>query len=152
MPEPKRLRNGKKFHKAVQREWQSDAEGDITSEKSTIKLNGRRSRIDIHVGEENGLVAVVEIKCSDWDAMTPKAVRRNVKRYTRQILDYIDAEMKQDVSVSTGVIFPKQPESNDRRVLVEQLFWDEGIPVVWQDETIENCRKRNLIEGNEKPV
>ncbi len=147
MTEPKRLYKGKEFHKVVQREWEKEASGDIAAEKSTIKLNGRRGRIDIHVSEENNPIAVVEIKFSDWDAMTPKAVRRNVKRYSRQIFDYIDAEMKQDTTISIGIIFSNQPDVKERRDFVEQLFWDEGIPVVWQDESIEESRKRNLANG-----
>jgi len=140
--EPKRLRSGKSFHKIVQREWESEAEGDVTREKAIIKPHGRSGRIDIHVEVGEGHVAVVEIKNSDWDAMTNKAVRRNVKRYTRQILNYIDAELKRDMSVSVGIIFRKRPSSETRLTLVEHLFEEEGIPVVWQDETVEEHRKR----------
>ena len=147
MTEPKRLFRGKEFHKAVQSEWKKEAAGDIAAEKSTIKLNGRRGRIDIYVSDENKPVAVVEIKCSDWDSMTPRAVKRNVKRYSRQIFDYVDAEMGQDTIISISIIFSQRPESTERRDLVEDLFWNEGVPVVWQDESIEECRERSLEKG-----
>jgi len=40
------------------------------------------------------LVAIAEIKASEWDAMTPTAVRRNVKRQARQIWSYIESQLE----------------------------------------------------------
>ena len=150
--EPKCLRRGKEFHRSVQLDWLKTAEGEITREKSITKPNWRRGRIDIHVDADDGHVAVVEIKNSDWDAMKPTAVRRNVRRYSRQIFKYVDAELSEDVTVSIGIIFPKRPSSTERMELVEELFWDEGVPVVWEDESIDECRERNLKKRNRTSV
>lgn len=144
--EPWRLQNGKEFHKAIQEEWKQTAEGkDIKSEKPITKPSGRRGRIDIHVETVvDNLVAVVEIKASDWDAMKDKAaVRRNVNRQARQIWDYIDSQLEKGLDVSPGVIFPERPLDAERMKLIEELFDEQGIPVVWEDETIEERKERD---------
>lgn len=141
--EPKRLKRGKEFHKQVQDIWLKEAEGDINPEKTITKLSGRKGRIDIFVDDAgDNMVAVVEIKDSDWEIMTPKAVRRNVYRYSKQLFDYIDTQVEKGLDVSLGIIFRKQPKSKERLELVEALFDERGIPVVWEDETIEDSKKR----------
>ncbi len=136
--EPTQLRRGKAFHKKVQTDWLNTAEGRILIEKAITKPTGRKGRIDIFVDDDGDkLVAVAEVKASDWDKMTDSAVRRNVIRQIKQIWDYIDSQIKTKKDVSPGVIFPKRPKDKARMKLIEDMFEEEGIPVVWQDETIE---------------
>ena len=139
--EPERLRRGKSFHRHVQAEWKA-GEGEVVSEKPVVKPSGRRGRVDVFVAVDRRLVAIAEIKSSDWDAMTESAARRNVKRQARQIWDYIDSQLALGRDVSPGVIFPKCPESPSRRALVETLFDAQGIPVVWYEESTEERRSR----------
>ena len=139
--EPERLRLGKSFHRRVQVEWK-ETEGEVATEKSVVKPSGRRGRVDVFVAVDRRLVAIAEIKFSDWDAMTESAARRNVKRQARQIWDYIDSQLALGRDVSPGVIFPKRPESTNRLALVETLFDAEGIPVVWYEESTEERRSR----------
>lgn len=142
--QPKQLRRGKTFHEKMQADWLSTAQGQILIEKAIRKPNGRKGRIDIFVNDDGDkLVAVAEVKASDWDKMTDKAVRRNVKRQIRQILDYIESRLAKRKDVSPGVIFPKRPKSKSRMKLIEDLFEEEGIPVVWQDESIEERKARS---------
>jgi hypothetical protein len=141
--EPKPLRRGKEFHRKIQKEWFNNAEGEVTTEKSTIKPSGRKGRVDVFVRSDETLVAIAEIKASDWDAMTMTAVRRNVKRQARQIWDYIESRLGLGKDVSPGVIFPKRPKKHDRVNLIEQLFGEEGIPVVWEDESIAERKARS---------
>ena len=143
--EPERLRQGKSFHRHVQAEWEAgegEGEGEVVSEKPVVKPSGRRGRVDIFVAVDGRLVAIAEIKYSDWDAMTQSAARRNVKRQARQIWDYIDSQLALGRDVSPGVVFPKRPESASRLALVETLFDAEGIPVVWYEESTEERRSR----------
>ena len=141
--EPERLRRGKAFHRHVQAEWEAgEGEGEVVSEKPVMKPSGRRGRVDVFVTVDRRLVAIAEIKYSDWDAMTESAARRNVKRQARQIWDYIDSQLALGRDVSPGVIFPKRPESASRLALVETLFDAEGIPVVWYEESTEERRSR----------
>ena len=141
MKEPQQLRQGKAFHAKVQADWEEHAEGDVTSEKGVTKPSGQKGRIDVHANSGD-LVGVVEIKASDWDRMTPRAVRRNVRRQIRQIWDYIQSQLAERKDVSPGVIFPHRPKDAKRMKLIEDLFLEEGIPVVWEDETVEERAAR----------
>jgi hypothetical protein len=118
-------------------------QGGVTVEKSVLKPSGHKGRIDVHVDLENAHVGVgvVEIKATAWDEMTEAAVRRNVRRQSRQIWTYIESQLANDHSVSPGVIFPTRP-SDARLRLVEALFDREGVAVVWDDETIEERKAR----------
>jgi hypothetical protein len=141
--EPKRLRRGKSFHKKIQADWIHTAEGHVLTEKAIIKPTGRKGRIDIFVSDAGDeLVAIAEIKDSDWDKMTNSAVRRNIKRQIKQIWDYIDSQLTKQKDVSPGVIFPKRSKNKAKMELIEDMFEEEGIPVVWQDETIEERKAR----------
>ena len=46
--EPKRLRQGKEFHKKIQKEWLNSATGEVTLEKYINKPSGRKGRMDIY--------------------------------------------------------------------------------------------------------
>lgn len=147
--EPERLRRGKRFHRQVQEDWARTAEGTVTREHQVLRTSGRRGRIDVYVDAE-GDVAVVEIKASDWDAMTERNVRRNVRRQIRQIWSYIETQLEEldkGRYISPGVIFRKRPTSPVRLQLIEEMFLEEGIAVAWEDETIEERRTR----ADEKP-
>lgn len=132
--EPSQLRRGKRFHREVQAEWEATAEGDVVREKLMTKRSGRRGRMDIHVDSGATMDAIVEIKATNWDRMTLPGVRRNVRRQVRQIWDYIEANLDLGKDVSPGVIFPKRPKSLRRLKLIEEMFLEEGIVAVWQDE------------------
>ena len=45
--------------------------------------------------------------------------------------------------VSPGIIFSRRPKDPNRMKLIEQLFDEEGIPVVWEDETIAELKARS---------
>ena len=154
--QPKQLLRGNQFHKRIQENWKRTAQGEIKSERTVLKQNGRRGRVDVFVNDDDpdGVNAIVEIKASDWDKMTDTAVRRNVRRQIKQVWDYLESQIVkgeyastgEGKSVSPGIIFPKRPKDKNRMKLIEELFWAEDIPVVWDDESIEECKKRNNHE------
>lgn len=141
-PEPKQLREGKEFHQRVQEEWQMTAEGKVEPEKGMTKVSGGHGRIDIMVDAGEDTKALVEIKNTDWDRMTEAAMRRSVRRQIKQVWDYIEAQPNEADGVCPGIIFPKRPADPECLRWIEETFLDEGIPVVWQDETIEEHKKR----------
>jgi hypothetical protein len=142
--EPSSLRRGRAFHKKMQADWLGTAEGQILIEKAITKLTGRKGRIDIFVDDDGDkLVAVAEVKNSDWDKMTEKAVSRNVRRQVQQIWDYIDSQLAKEKEVCPGIIFPQRPKDKARMDMIEDMFEQEGIPVVWQDESIEERKARS---------
>ena len=143
--EPPPLTRGKIFHKLIQEEWLKTNKSGIPRPERTIKkLSGRGGRIDILVEEiGDNLVSVVEIKATDWDIMAEKNIKRNVRRQIRQIWSYIDSQL--DIygkEVSPGIIFPNIPKDLSRLKLIEAMFNEEGIQVVWHDETMEDVKKR----------
>lgn len=141
-PEPKRLREGKAFHEKVQADWHARAQGDVQTEMTVKKDGCRTGRLDVFVFEDGSEVrAVVEIKHSDWDKMTPQAVRRNVQRQIRQIWRYIDLQPTLD-GICPGVVFPRRPSDPKRLELIEHMFEEEGVSVVWEDESIEERKAR----------
>jgi len=141
--EPGRLSRGKAFHKKMQADWEKNAQGEIQSEKTITKPSGHRGRVDIFVHDDgDGLVAVAEVKASDWDKMTDIAVRRNVRRQIKQVWGYIDSQLGEKKDVSPGIIFQNRPKDKGRMLLIEQMFEDEGIPVVWEDESIDERKAR----------
>ncbi len=129
---PDQLIRGNKFHKKIQEDWKKTAEGEVKPERTIIKQSGRKGRVDIFVDDEDteGVIAIVEIKASDWDKMTDTAVRRNVRRQIKQVWDYIESQISkgeyvktgEGKSVSPGIIFPKRPTNKSRMKLIEDLF------------------------------
>ena len=121
--EPAPLRRGKAFHKKIQQDWLGTAEGTINPERSVLKQNKRKGRVDIFVDDNdpNGTIAIVEIKASGWDKMTDKAVRRNARKQIRQIWEYIETQLIGGENVETGegkdvypgIIFPKRPKDKN---------------------------------------
>jgi hypothetical protein len=54
---------------------------------------------------------------------------------------FVGGEEAKDVN--PGIIFPKRPKKMETLELIEALFWEEGIPVVWHDESVEALKARN---------
>jgi len=152
--EPMQLRRGKAFHKQIQGEWLREAEGDIKKERRIIKPSGRKGRVDVFVNDDDpkGSVAIVEIKATDWDRIKECNIRRNVRRQIKQIWDYIESQIVkgeyvpegEGKDVCPGIIFPKRPRDRKLMNQIEEMFLEEGISVVWHDETTKECKRRNM--------
>jgi hypothetical protein len=123
----------------------------LKKEKGCIKPNGRRGRIDIHAQDDKDkkLVACVEIKNKNWDKIDKKRISAYVNRQVNQVWDYIESELEKGKEVSPGIIFPKIPISKARFILIEKLFDERGIPVVWMNENVEERKERGKAP-NEK--
>ncbi len=141
--EPPRLGRGRAFHADLQREWRHEVKEPVTAEKGIRKPSGRKGRIDVFVDDGRGSVSVVELKDTNWNAMTLAAVKRNVGRQCRQVWSYIDSQLTEKRQVSPGIIFPKRPTDHGRLALIERLFNAKGIAVAWHDESLVACRKRH---------
>ncbi len=141
--EPRVLARGKRFHKEVQKDWSDNAEGDVFPEKYIRLSNDKNGRMDIFVKADDSYVVIGEIKNSDWDSMTPVARYRNIRRQIHQVWKYIDSQLAIDNSVAPGIIFPKRPGKTEVMLEIEEMFEEEGIPVVWEDETIEERKSRS---------
>jgi hypothetical protein len=98
--------------------------------------------MDVFVDGADTPVAIGEIKASAWDRMTTAAIRRNVLRQAHQVWDYIESQLAEGREVSPGIIFPRRPTAMRRLKLIEDLFEERGIAVVWQDESLAERRAR----------
>jgi hypothetical protein len=98
--------------------------------------------MDVYVDAEEGLVAVAEIKATAWNRMTVDVLRRNVLRHAKQVWGYIESQLAEGKEVSPGIIFPRRPGSMRRLNLIEALFEERGIAVVWQDESVDQRHAR----------
>lgn len=137
----------------IQDEWLHETADDIVPERHVVKPSGRRGRVDVFVSDDDpkGSIAIVEIKATDWDRIKEKNIRRNVRRQVNQIWSYIESQIikgqyvagGEGKSVCPGVIFPKRPKDRELMDRIEEMFFEEGISVVWHDETFEECKKRN---------
>ncbi len=146
--EPAAFRKGKAFHTEVQDEWKRQAEGKPRREfpvtKPGAEPDDRKGRIDIHVDAGDDLVAVVEVKSTNWIRMSDAKVRRTVAEYSRQVWEYIDSKELRGKDVSPGIVLLGKPEDPNRLSLIEGLFEEEGIPVSWHEETVEDARDRHM--------
>jgi hypothetical protein len=142
--EPSNLWRGKQFHKLIQEEWLATSEGNPQPERTVDRVNGRKGRVDLFVDEiGKDFVSVVEIKTTDWDRIKDSNVRRNVKRQARQVWRYIQCQLElRNLSVCAGIIFPKLPINLALGERIESMFEEEGIQVVWHNESIDNVRER----------
>ena len=141
--EPDRLAKGKEFETDIRNGWPKQG---ANYQKSVTKPGGRKGRIDIFVDASNEddkkLVAVVEIKASDWDSMRLPALRRNVRRQANQLWDYINSQIEEGKHVSPGVVFKKRPKDPERLKLIEEMFEEQCIAVSWEDESIGERKAR----------
>jgi len=153
--ELKELIRGKIFHKKIQRDWLKNAQGKVKTERTILKKNQRKGRVDVFVDDDDpeGIAAIVEIKASEWEKMTESAIRRNIRRQIKQIWDYIESQILDGKylptgvrkDISPGIIFPSRPKNENLLKLIEESFKDEGIAVVWEDESIKERKKRSVL-------
>lgn len=147
MTEPKLLKNGKRFHLDVQRDWKHTAKDGRILLEEVIKLFSlshgtsriRKGRLDILVDEvetEDGpMVSIVEIKNTDWDRIKAKNITKNLGSHRRQIWNYIDEFLENaEVDVCPGIIYPSSPKAPGLRDRIENYLNDYGIQVVWYRE------------------
>jgi hypothetical protein len=147
--EPKQLARGRRFHEQVQEEWLTTTFGAALSERpinlATKDGSPRRGRIDVRmIDPDEPMAFVVEIKDSNFDQMTDRAVRRNAGRHRLQVSRYGDAFLTDSAVaiefVCLAIVYSTEPQDFDRRDWIEQYlagymtacFWrntDRGAPL-----------------------
>jgi hypothetical protein len=115
--EPSALSGGKRFHKEVQNSWRQASAGESVVPEAPMDLHrwkdvaasqrgsrpfrypkNAKGRADIRVlidedDQGHQHVSILEIKNTEFDHMTPQAVRRNLISHRRQLLKYIASEL-----------------------------------------------------------
>jgi len=137
-----RLADGKKVHRKIQDSWLKTAEGIVFKERTIPIGRGRKGRMDIFIQSDGNLIAIAEIKNSDWDRKDLKEIKRNVNRQISQIWNYIESQLDNGNDVSPGIVFPKKPKSLEKLHQIEGLFEERGIAVIWEDESVLERKNR----------
>ena len=80
--------------------------------------------------------------------MTLSNLKLNARNQVRQIWSYIESQLEgfgkdEAKDVCPGDIFPKQPKDPIRLKLIEEIFEEEGVQVIWQDELIDDRKTRS---------
>lgn len=135
--EPAHLRRAKRAHQVVQASWQATPGlHTVEIELALTKPDGAAGRGDIVAGVDDNYVAIIDVKSDDWAKMSERTVRRRVKKYIDQLWDYIgsSAGTGGGNDVTPAVTLTKQPADPGRVALIEQLFEEYGIVVVWEAE------------------
>lgn len=133
-PEPTQLRRGKRFEKKEKAGWTNLGDGKARFEKHVTTAKGRRGRVDIFIDELGGLVAVVEIKATNWDRIMPHRVRSNILRHARQVWKYVETFIEDGTVVCPGIVYPKAPRKKGLKEQIEEGLNEQGIQVVWRDD------------------
>lgn len=132
----RRIRAGRAFEKAERREWLPSSCGDPDDarfEAPTV-LAHKRGRIDVRL-QWKGLVVLIELKATSWDRMKAHRVRPNALRHLRQLYRYVDGELERDTEgICHGIVYERAPRSQKRRKLLEALFHEHRVQLVWRHE------------------
>jgi hypothetical protein len=140
MKEPEALRRGKRFHKIVQADLGQDTKDESIRCEVPIEFflkKGKKKwgRADILISDESDLVAVLEIKATDWDRIKPKNVKKNLWRHQNQLYSYVERFLEVDMkSVSAYIIYPTRPSSAELCKVIDDYLEAYGMLAHWYDE------------------
>ncbi len=141
MNEPEPLRRGKRFHKIVQADFGRDSSDGSVRCEAPIELVLKRAaikkwgRADILITELDDVVAVLEIKATDWDRIKTKNIKKNLWRHQNQLYSYVEKFLEIDKkSLSAYIIYPTRPSSAELYKVIDDYLENYGMLAHWYDE------------------
>lgn len=146
MSEPEPLRRGKRFQKIVQSDFGGNTSDESVRFEAPVELLKRasptkRGRADILITDAGEIVAVLEIKATDWDKIKPKNVKKNLWRHQNQLYSYVEKFVEVDnKSLSAYIIYPTRPGSDALCKVINDYLEDYGILAHWFDEIATSAR------------
>lgn len=140
------LLRGRRFEAEERAGWGHVAKQHIRLEAPTTWAS-KHGRIDIKIDEDDGSVAIVEIKATDWNALPSTRIRATAQRHARQVWRYVNDHVEsQGKDVCAGIVYEHEPRLRAVRLLVEQLLNDRCLQVVWRKERSRASSKRRRTE------
>jgi len=126
--------------------------GFVKDPTATRDGRGRRGRIDVLAIIDDGderVAVIIELKASDWTAQSPEQVRRKGARHAAQLYSYQghltnqmwdedaqawapDGEVQ---AVQMWLVYERRPIDPDVAAAIEEQLGEDGISVLWFDET-----------------
>ncbi len=133
MPEPECFIRGKKIQEIVRKDFaENDKSSDLRFEEHLKLLNLKRGRLDIFISDVGeGVVAIYEIKATNWDNIKPKNIKKNAWSHQHQLLKYVDTYIKENINVCLGIIYPEPPKKPRLRDMLEKYLENYGTPAYW---------------------
>jgi len=147
-----RIRQGRKFEAWEREQWNNELNSVRKTEVGT-KWKGKAGRIDIRLqieedDEGRDTVVIVETKATNWDKIKDHRVRLTARKHVKQIWRYIEDVVnpreedhpnvkKEDLiplRATAAVVYPAPPTIPDRKEMIEEIFEEEYIQVVWREE------------------
>lgn len=141
MGEPNQLRRGKLFQQIVQADFKDNSrDGTVTNEArlalgTPLNPVQKTGRADILISDLGDMVAVYEIKATDWDNISHVNVRRNLRKHESQLRKYVRTFLENEgQQVCLGIIYPKAPVRPGLRRYIETTLQELGSPAYWYEE------------------
>ena len=129
------FKRGNQFEQLEKSEWKDgDFKHACHEHGLSVGSGKKRGRIDVLIEEYDDSVSIIEIKSTEWNRMKPHRVRPNVLRHIRQVMKYVYPFWDKGIDVTPGLIYPADPDSDERRAQVELILEENSIQVVWADE------------------
>lgn len=133
--EPKILFDGKRFENRVVGDFiLNNQDGIFRNNKAVRLLDKRIGKPDILISGLGDLVAIFEIKNTNWDNIKDKNIINNAWKHQRQLSKYVAPYIEKKISVSLGLIYPIPPKSMTIKDKIETYLKKYGIPVYWFSE------------------
>jgi len=153
--QPEQLQRGKLFQAIVQEDFRTNNQSGLAEiEKCISLLSKKTGRMDIAVTNLGDMVAIYELKATDWDEIKPANVNRNLYRHQRQLFTYVDKYVEvENLSVCHGIIYPWPPKAESLREHIESRLTEfYGVPAYWYTEVghaefVDKLKKAFLKSG-----
>lgn len=138
-----RLAAGQAFHRTVQSAFLSGLAGASGFAECRWRLvAGGRGRVDLAVevdGSEQ-MLAIIEIKGTDWDKIPAARVMRNLRRHLRQLQAYLDTAIEDMEAgqwpggIAGALLYPARPASAHTQETIEAIAGEQAVMVTWYEE------------------
>jgi len=133
--EPTQLKRGKAFQKEVYKDFERhNKSGLFKAEQYRHLLRGKRGRMDVLISELDDMVAVYEIKATNWDKIKPGNIKKNAWSHQRQLHHYVESFVEEGIDVCVGIIYPAPPTSHKLQETIETYLMEYGAPAYWFSE------------------
>ena len=147
-----RIKQGRKFEAWEREQWNNELNSARKTEVGT-KWKGKAGRIDIRLQleEDDGgrdTVVIAETKATNWDKIKEHRVRLTATKHVNQIWRYINDVIKPrkedhpnikeedliELRATAAVVYPAPPTIPGRKEMIEEIFEEWAIQVVWREE------------------
>jgi hypothetical protein len=127
-------KRGRDFEEVEKAGWERGGDYERLGSQERVALAaGGTGRVDVVAHQDDGTKVVVEVKATNWDAMSDHRVRPNVLRHIRQLMRYVNHFVDQGIGVHPALVYRHSPCSAERKREIEEIGIEACVEVVWRD-------------------